>query len=97
MDMKRKYLVWLGLLAGGLGAVIVGGRRLAPMLGKLTKGDTAPVAQQWPFDQNELRGLMDQALDTQRSIVAEATTPEDRARADAFGAYYQRRREAVGG
>lgn len=88
--MQRKYWLGLGLIAGGLGATVLGRQLIG-----LTGASAAPTAKQWPFDPGELRGLMDRTLSEQQEIIAAAGGPAERARAEAFQDYYEQRRRAI--
>ena len=95
--MKRKYLIGLGLAAGAAGVVAANREQIGTAVARATGKTEAPPAKQWDFDGQELRALMDRTLDEQRTIIANAETPELRERAEAFQRYYEGRRAAVGG
>ena len=52
-------------------------------------------AVQWPFDQAELRALMDRVIAEQRDRVSAIDDMAGRDRAQAFLDYYERRRRAI--
>jgi|GraSoiStandDraft_2_1057267.scaffolds.fasta_scaffold197955_2 hypothetical protein len=93
--MKRKYLIGLGLAAGAAGAVALNRQQIGTAVARVSGQAAAPPAKQWPFDGQELRTLMDRVVDDQRTLVANAETPDARARAEAFRRYYEGRRAAV--
>ena len=94
--MKRKYLIGLGLVAGGAGVAAFGREQLGALVGRLRGQDTSVPQQQWDFARDELRALMDRTLADQQRIIADAPTPEERTRAIAFERYFAGRRAAVG-
>jgi hypothetical protein len=93
--MKRKYLIGLGLAAGAAGVVAVNREQLGTAVARVTGKPEDPPAKQWAFDQQELRTLMDGVVEDQRTIIANAETPEARERAEAFQRYYEGRRTAI--
>jgi hypothetical protein len=54
-----------------------------------------PLEIQWPFDQIELRNLMDDVIQDQRNRINQMTDPAARHRAAGFLQYYQDRRAAA--
>jgi hypothetical protein len=94
--MKRKYLIGLGLVAGAAGAAALGHGQIATIVGRVGGTSEVPQAKQWPFDSGELRTLMGRVAADQQAIIANAETPEERTRAEAFARYYEGRRAAAG-
>jgi hypothetical protein len=93
--MKRKYLIGLGLAAGAAGVVAANREQIGTAVARVTGKSEVPPAKQWDFDRQELRTLMDRVADEQRTIIANAESPEARERAEAFQRYYAGRRAAV--
>ncbi len=93
--MRRGYVIGLLIAIGATGAAVLGRRRIAGALGRGAGSPAADGQVQWPFDQNELRTLMERVIDHQREIVAGAENPDARGRAEKFLEYYEGRRAAA--
>jgi hypothetical protein len=94
-QMKRKYLIGLGVTAGVAGVAALGREQIGAIAGRLSGQDTIVPQKQWDFDNGELRTLMDRTIADQQRIIADAPTPEERERAVAFGRYFEGRRAAI--
>lgn len=86
--MQRRTVIGFAIGVGAVGAALLSRRRLATPA-------PAPATQQWPFDQHELRALMDRVITTQRAYIQTVDTAPQRARAQAFLDYYEQRRAAA--
>ena len=93
--MTRGRVLWLLLVAGAAAGLFLGRRQLGEALGRLTGRDEEPPARQWPFERDELHGLMDRVIAEQRERVSQIEEAPQRARAQAFLDYYERRRAAA--
>lgn len=81
-----------GILIGAAAAAIGGAVWL--VVGKLRRVEEGEQEKQWPFDLDELRGLMDTVIEQQQEII-DGLDGRSRDRARSFLDYYQRRRAAA--
>ena len=96
--MLRRLFAILALGAAAAVAALAWRPEVRAALARLAGQEDAPTAQQWPFDQGELRTLMDRVVAGQRDIVAQTESASERVRAEAFRRYYEgRRAAAIGG
>ena len=92
--MKRRLILVLGLaLAAGI--ALISRRQTGWAFARLGRQPTRPGPRQWDLDRAELRALMDRVVAEQRRRVGELEAIPNRARAQAFLDYYERRRAAL--
>jgi hypothetical protein len=92
--MKRRLIIALGLaLAAGI--LLISRRQTGRALARLGRQPARMGPRQWDLDRAALRALMDRVVAEQRRRVGEHEAIPDRARAQAFLDYYERRRAAL--